>query len=175
LSTTRYAGGIEGSGDHGDYALSFTRFDTDNDVLNGSFNQETVAANVGWKATPELELRSVFRSDYGRTGVPGPWAILPPDPEEYYRHRNLTGGVAMTYSTTPSWTQRASYSANSSCSSPPIRGLGGFHCRVWRQNGALAVLRPCLPDPERHRDPTRQLRERDRPAREPSPDRRRRV
>jgi outer membrane cobalamin receptor len=114
LSTTRYAGGIEGSGDHGDYALSFTRFDTDNDVLNGSFNQETVAANVGWKATPGLELRSVFRSDYGRAGVPGPWAILPPDPEEYYRHRNLTGGVAMSYSTTPSWTQRASYSVNSS-------------------------------------------------------------
>ncbi len=114
LSTTRYAGGIEGSGDHGDYALSFTRFDTDNNVLNGSFNQETFAANMGWKVTRELELRSVFRSDYGRTGVPGPWAILPPDPDEYYRHRNLTGGVSMTYSRTPSWTQRASYSINSS-------------------------------------------------------------
>ena len=114
LSTTRYAGGIEGSGDRGDYALSFTRFDTDNDVFNGSFNQETVAANMGWKITPGLELRGVFRSDYGRTGVPGPWAILPPDPDEYYRHRNLTGGVAVTYSTTPSWTQRAAYSVNGS-------------------------------------------------------------
>jgi vitamin B12 transporter len=114
LSTTRYGGGIEGSGRRGDYALSFTRFDTDNDVLNGSFNQETVAANLGWKVSPGLELRSVFRSDYGRTGVPGPWAIRPPDPDEYYRHRNLTGGVAATYSRTPFWTQRAAYSVNSS-------------------------------------------------------------
>ncbi len=114
FSTTRYAGGIEGSGNHGDYAFSFTRFDTDNDVLNGSFNQETIAANLGWKIASGLELRGIFRSDYGRAGVPGPWAILPPDPEEYYRHRNLTGGVALTYSTTPAWTQRASYSVNSS-------------------------------------------------------------
>ena len=114
LGTTRYAGGMEGSGGRGDYALSFTRFDTDNDVLNGSFNQETVAANTGWKITRGLELRGVFRSDYGRTGVPGPWAIRPPDPDEYYRHRSLTGGVAVTYSATPSWTQRAAYSINRS-------------------------------------------------------------
>jgi vitamin B12 transporter len=113
LSTTRYAGGIEGGGKRGDYALSFTRFDTDNDVLNDSFNQETVAANMGWRITPGLELRGVFRSDYGRAGVPGPWAILPPDPDEYYRHKDLTGGVTVTYSTNLSWTQRASYSVNS--------------------------------------------------------------
>jgi vitamin B12 transporter len=114
LSTTRYAGGVEGSGRHGDYALSFTRFDTDNNVQNGSFNQEAVTANIGWEIASGLELRGVFRSDYGRTGVPGPWAIRPPDPDEYYRHRNLTGGFAVTYATTPSWTQRATYSINSS-------------------------------------------------------------
>ena len=38
LATFRYEAGIEGKGNRLDYAASFARLDTDNDVQNGSFN-----------------------------------------------------------------------------------------------------------------------------------------
>jgi hypothetical protein len=83
-----------------------------NDVLNGSFNQETVATNMDGRSRAAGIARRVPAIMAARS--PGPWAIRPPDPDEYYRHRSLTGGVAVTYSATPSWTQRAAYSINRS-------------------------------------------------------------
>ncbi len=114
FSTLRYAVGVNGKGDRADYALSFTRFDTDNDIVNSSFNQETLAANFGWQPLQRLDLRTVFRSDAGRAGVPGPSAIRPADPDEYYRHRDLIGGVTLTHVSSYSWSQKLSYSVSDS-------------------------------------------------------------
>ncbi len=114
FSTLRYAGGVDGKVDRADYALSFTRFDTDNEVVNSSFNQETIAANVGWQPSQRLGLRTIFRSEAGRAGVPGPSAIRPPDPDEYYRHRDLIGGVTLTHVYSFSLSQKFSYSVSDS-------------------------------------------------------------
>jgi len=114
LATFRYEAGIEGKGKRLDYAASFARLDTDNNVRNGSFNDETANGNLGLRLSRKSLLRAVFRSGAGRTGVPGQWAFYRPDSDAYYRHRNLAGGVTLTHFTTPSWTQTLSYTINDS-------------------------------------------------------------
>jgi outer membrane cobalamin receptor len=114
FASYRYAGGIEGRGKRVDYSASFTRSDTDNDVLNGSFNEETVAGNLGIATSKNTELRAVFRSEAGRAGVPGQYAFQRPDADEYYRHRDLSGGLTFTHQVTVSWAQKMSYTVNDS-------------------------------------------------------------
>jgi outer membrane cobalamin receptor len=114
LATFRYETGIEGKGERLDYSASFARLDTDNKVRNGSFNDETATGNLGLRLSQKSRLRAVFRSDAGRTGVPGQWAFYRPDSDQYYRHRDLAGGVTFTHFTMPSWTQTLSYAINDS-------------------------------------------------------------
>jgi outer membrane cobalamin receptor len=113
-ATLRYGGGLEGSNDRMDYAVSFFRTDTDNDVANGSFNETTFAGNLGLQLSRKAELRAVFRSEAGRSGVPGPWAFERPDPDAYYRRRDVSGSLTLTHFQTPAWTHRVSYTVNDS-------------------------------------------------------------
>ena len=114
FSTFEYEAGIGGRGEQLDYSATFSRFDTDNNVPNGSCNNTTVSANLGLRTTPGSTLRAAFRAETGRAGVPGQWAFHRPDPDEYYRHRRIAGGVTFTHSTTPSWTQTLFYTAGDS-------------------------------------------------------------
>jgi|WetSurMetagenome_2_1015567.scaffolds.fasta_scaffold04534_4 vitamin B12 transporter len=113
-ATFRYGGSLEGSADRLDYAISFSRLDTDNQVWNGSFNEETISGNLGIRPSGKTELRAVFRSEAGRAGTPGPWAFERPDAEDYYRRRDEAGSLALTYFATVSWTQKVSYSVSDS-------------------------------------------------------------
>jgi len=114
LATFRYEAGIEGKGDRLDYAASFSRLDTDNNVRNGSFNNATTTGNLGLRVSEKSRVRAVFRSEAGRAGVPGQWAFHPPDPDEFYRHRNLAGSITFSHATTPTLTQTASYTVSDS-------------------------------------------------------------
>jgi vitamin B12 transporter len=114
FGTFRYAGGIEGSGKRMDYALSFSRVDTDNNVPNGSFNKVTISANLGFRPSEKTEIRAVFRSEAGRTGVPGAWAFQRPDSDAYYRHNNVAGSLTLTATPTIYWTQKFSYTVSDS-------------------------------------------------------------
>jgi len=114
FNTFRYGGGLQGKTDLIDYAASFARFDTDNNVSNGSFNNESMTANLGLRPSHNTELRAVFRSEAGRAGVPGAWAFYRPDPDEYYRRRDLSGGLTFTHNVTHSWTQKLAYTINDS-------------------------------------------------------------
>jgi outer membrane cobalamin receptor len=114
FASYRYAGGVEGKGKRVDYSASFTRSDTDNDVLNGSFNEETIAGNLGIVTSKNSEIRAVFRSEAGRAGVPGQYEFQRPDADEYYRHRDISGGLTFTAQSTTSWAQRLSYTVNDS-------------------------------------------------------------
>jgi len=108
-SSTRFAAGLEGSSRRLDYMASFSRMDTDNNVPNGSFHNATASVNAGFRPFAGSELRAVVRSEAGRAGVPGPWAFIPPDADEYYRHRNLAGGLAFSQQVSTSWSQKVSY------------------------------------------------------------------
>ncbi len=114
FATYRYGGGIDGRGDRFDYALYLSRLDTDNNVANGSFNDETVTGNLGLRPTHKSEIRVVFRSEAGRAGVPGQWAFERPDLDAYYRRRDESGSVSYSYQATTSWSQRLSYTVNDS-------------------------------------------------------------
>ncbi len=114
FSTFRYQTGIGGRGEHLDYAATFARQDTDNNVLNGSFNDTTITGNLGLSPTRKSALRAVFRSDAGRAGVPGQWAFYRPDSDQYYRHRSLAAGVTYAYYATTFWTQTLSYTVSDS-------------------------------------------------------------
>jgi outer membrane cobalamin receptor len=114
FATFRYEAGIEGKGERLDYSASFARLDTNNNVRNGSFNDETASGNLGLRLSEKSRLRVVFRSDAGRTGVPGQWAFYRPDSDQYYRFRDLAAGVTFTHFTTSSWTQTLFYTINDS-------------------------------------------------------------
>lgn len=114
FASYRYAAGIEGSNKVMDYSASFTRSDTDNAVLNGSFNEETFAGNLGIATSHNTKLRAVFRSEAGRAGVPGQFAFQRPDGDAYYRHRDLAGGLTFTHQATVSWQQKIAYTVSDS-------------------------------------------------------------
>jgi outer membrane cobalamin receptor len=114
FASYRYAAGVEGKGMHMDYSASFSRSDTDNAVPNGSSNQETIAGNLGVAISKGAEIRAVFRSDTGRTGVPGQYAFQRPDLDSSYRHRDLAGGLTFTHQATNSWTQKLAYTVSDS-------------------------------------------------------------
>ncbi len=112
--TLRYEAGLDGKGESLDYSASFARLDTDNNVRNGSYNNETISGNLGYQFTPNARLRAVFRSDAGRAGVPGQWGFHRPDPDQFYRHRSLAGGITFTHLATPRWAQTLSYTIHDS-------------------------------------------------------------
>jgi vitamin B12 transporter len=114
FATLRYSGGIEGSNSRMDYSASFSRFDTDNNVANGSFNETSITGNLGLHLSKKLEMRTVFRSEAGRSGIAGPWSFGRPDLDAYYRRRDEAGAVTLTFFQNPSWTQKLAYAVNDS-------------------------------------------------------------
>ncbi len=114
FSTFGWGGSVTGRNDRLDYAASFSRRDTDNQVRNGSFNDAAGTLNLGVRFSRSTELRAVFRSQAGRAGTPGQHAFHRSDPDEYFRYRNLAGGLSLTLLASPSWTHRFSYSINDS-------------------------------------------------------------
>jgi hypothetical protein len=58
-------------------------------LQNASFNNTTIAGNFGLQLSRKTELRTVFRSEAGRSGNPGPWAFERPDLDAYYRRRDI--------------------------------------------------------------------------------------
>ncbi len=114
FSTGRYSAGLEGSSDRIDYTASFSRFDTDNNGFNNSFNNTTISGNLGFRPSKKTELRAVFRSVAGRAGNPGSWAFARPDPDEYFRRRDIAGALTFTHYATALWSQKLSYTINDS-------------------------------------------------------------
>ncbi len=114
FASFRYEGGIEGTSDRLDYAASFSRFDTDNNGPNASFNTETFTGQLGFRPSRKSEIRAVFRSEAGRTGTPGQTAFERPDLDANYRRRDEAGGLTFTYAANVSWTQKLSYTVSDS-------------------------------------------------------------
>jgi vitamin B12 transporter len=114
FATYRYSAGFQGRSQRLDYSADFTRSDTDNDVANGSFNEEAATGNLAFRPSSNIEIRTIFRSETGRAGVPGQWAFHRPDLDQYYRHRDVAGGVTLTYSPGVRWTQKVFYHVHDS-------------------------------------------------------------
>ena len=113
-SSSFYSAGIQNRHERSDYAASFSRADTDGNVANGSFNNEVASANMGLQITPNTELRTVFRTEAGRSGVPGQSAFHRPEQDEYYRNRYFAGGMTLAHASSARWSQQLSYSVHDS-------------------------------------------------------------
>ncbi len=113
-ATSGYAAALQNVRERWDYAASFSRADTDGSVTNGSFNNEVASGNIGVRLPRRTQLRVVFRSEAARAGVPGQSAFHRPEPDEYYRTRELAGGLTLAHAATARWHQTLTYSVHDS-------------------------------------------------------------
>ncbi|MFN7983504.1 MAG: TonB-dependent receptor [Vicinamibacterales bacterium] len=97
-----------------DYALSASRYSTDNRVPNSGFDNTGVSANVGSELGEQSSLRAVFRADLGKTGTSGQTLYGRPDLDAFYEHHDIVGGVTFERGLGSDLHQRASYSLSSS-------------------------------------------------------------
>lgn len=97
-----------------DYALSASRYSTDNRVPNSGFDNTGLSANVGSELGEHASLRAVFRADLGKTGTSGQTLYGRPDLDAFYEHHDVVGGVTFERGLGSVIHQRASYSLSSS-------------------------------------------------------------
>lgn len=97
-----------------DYALSASRYSTDNRVPNSGFDNTGLSANVGTALGEASSLRAVFRADLGKTGTSGQTLYGRPDLDAFYEHHDVVGGVTFERGLGRALHQRASYSLSSS-------------------------------------------------------------
>ncbi len=109
FDTFRQAVAIAGAGDRADYALSFSRLDTDNAEVNSFFHNVSSSGNIGLKLSEAARLRFTFRSEGARGGTPGQTAFHRPDRDAYFRRRDLYSTVMFEHRTSASWRQQFSY------------------------------------------------------------------
>jgi len=99
---------------HFDYALSASRYSTDNRVPNSGFDNTGLSANVGGDLSEHSSLRAVFRMELGKTGTSGQTLYGRPDLDAFYEHHDVVGGVTFERGAGSALHQRVSYSLSSS-------------------------------------------------------------
>lgn len=82
-----------------DYSASFGYNATEGRVPNSDYLNRSASANLGFRFSPEVELRITSRWDNSSGGVPGPTAILFSDPDARQRHRDLALGATLNIAT----------------------------------------------------------------------------
>lgn len=112
--TMRAGASAAGTAGRLDYALSASRYSTDNRVPNNGFDNTGVSASVGTTVGPATTVRGVFRAALGRAGTPGQTMYGRPDLDAFYEHRDVVGGVTVENGAGRTLHQRASYSLTSS-------------------------------------------------------------
>lgn len=114
--TTRLLGSVSGGAGRWDYAVSGSRFATDNRVANNAHNQHSMTLTVGgpMDAAGRASLRGVARIDDQRTGVPGQTAFGRPDLDAFFDRRDIVAGLSLHHQVTPRWRQRAAVSMSRS-------------------------------------------------------------
>lgn len=92
-----------------DYSGSFGYQSTDGRFDNSDFINRSSSANLGYQLNPSADLRLTARSNNSTLGVPGPTAILFPDPDQRQKHRDIALGFGLDVSTGPRWRQTARF------------------------------------------------------------------
>ncbi len=92
-----------------DYSASFGYSATDGRVPNSDYINRSASANLGFRFTPAVELRITSRWNDNTLGVPGPTAILFPDPDARQKHRDLALAATLNIRTTSRFHQFARF------------------------------------------------------------------
>jgi vitamin B12 transporter len=92
-----------------DYDSDFSRFQTDNQVLNEAFRDSTAGFNLGYALGARTHLRWITRADQSRAGTPGQTAFAPPITDAFYHKTDGYTGLSLADQTNHFWDQRLTY------------------------------------------------------------------
>jgi len=113
FGTGRFTGGVRGTAGKADYSLGAAHYTTDNDVANNEFRTTTISASAGSQLTGSASLRAVFRTEFGKSGVPGQTSFGRPDMDAFFDRRDIVGGVTFSHQISSSLRQQAIYGLSS--------------------------------------------------------------
>ncbi len=92
-----------------DYALGWSRIETDNQEPNNAFHNSTLSGNFGIGLGKNTTARLILRGDFGRVGTPGQTAFERPDSDAFFRKADGYAGFALQNQTSSWWNQKLTY------------------------------------------------------------------
>lgn len=92
-----------------DYALAWSRLETDNQEPNNAFRNSTLSGNFGLGLGKNTTVRLILRGDSGRVGTPGQTAFERPDSDAFFRKADGYAGITLQSRTSSRWNQRLTY------------------------------------------------------------------
>jgi vitamin B12 transporter len=114
--TRRAEASVTGGTTSWDYAVSGARLDTDNRVPNNAFGNTSIMASAGATLDEQgrLALRTVFRTERQRVGVPGQTAFGRPDRDAFFERGDVVAGASLDHRASELWRQRVAVSVTDS-------------------------------------------------------------
>ncbi len=105
-----------------DYSASFGFQHTDGRFQNSDYTNRSASVNLGFRLSPDAELRVTTRLNNNTLGVSGPTAILFADPDQRQKHRDIATSATLDLKTTSRWhnTARFIYSEFEGFSFDPV-------------------------------------------------------
>jgi vitamin B12 transporter len=103
FGTSRQAASIGGASGRLDYFSEFGRFDTQNDVPNNAYRNNTFNGRVGWVATHSTLLSATVRRTATAQGVPNAYNFYGIADDSSQTNRNTYIGVAAESQSTNRW------------------------------------------------------------------------
>ena len=113
LDTLHANATVAGGAGRLDYSFGAARFASDNRTLNSRFENTTATLNVGVALPAHAVLRSIWRTERGHAGTPGPTAYGRPDRDAFSDRDDLVGSISIDQQS-GSFRQRGAYSRASS-------------------------------------------------------------
>ncbi|HLF84022.1 MAG TPA: TonB-dependent receptor, partial [Blastocatellia bacterium] len=92
-----------------DYSASFGFQTTDGRFRNSDFINRSASANLGFRLTPNAELRITSRWNNNTLGVPGATAVLFADPDQRQKHRDLALAAGLNLKANSRWHHTARF------------------------------------------------------------------
>lgn len=101
--------GLSGGYRQFDYALGWSRLETDNHEPNNAFHNSTLSGNFGIGLGRNTTARLILRGDLGRVGTPGQTAFERPDSDAFFQKGDGYAGFALQNRTWSWWKQKLTY------------------------------------------------------------------
>jgi vitamin B12 transporter len=101
--------GLSGGYRQFDYALGWSRLETDNQEPNDAFHNSTLSSNLGLGLGNNTTARLILRGDFGRVGTPGQTAFERADSDAFFRKADGYAGFALQNRTSSRWNQNLIY------------------------------------------------------------------
>jgi len=101
--------GLSGGYQKFDYALGWSRLETDNQEPNNAFHNSTLSGNFGLGFGESTTVRLILRGDFGKVGTPGATALERPDSDAFFRKADGYAGFALQNRTSSRWNQKLTY------------------------------------------------------------------